>query len=66
MNRLRIQNVTYVIKQLNVLLAEGERDMEMVSTLILQYERMLLGLTRNERDTNTRQDFGISMLELAK
>ncbi|OPG95640.1 hypothetical protein B2I21_19845 [Chryseobacterium mucoviscidosis] len=66
LNRLRIQNVTYVIKQLNVLLAEGERDMEMVSSLILQYERMLLGLTRNERDADTRKDFGISMQELAR
>ncbi|KGP78927.1 Na+/H+ antiporter [Paenibacillus sp. MAEPY2] len=66
LNRLRIQNVTYVIKQLNVLLAEGERDMELVSSLILQYERMLLGLTRNERDADTRKDFGTAMQELAR
>ncbi|KAG2857003.1 hypothetical protein PC115_g25835, partial [Phytophthora cactorum] len=51
---------------LNVLLAEGERDMEMVSSLILQYERMLLGLTRNERDADTRKDFGTAMQELAR
>ncbi|KOY16143.1 Na+/H+ antiporter [Paenibacillus xylanivorans] len=66
LNRLRIQNVTYVIKQLNVLLAEGERDMEMVSSLILQYERMLLGLTRNEPDIGTRKELGKSMQELAR
>ncbi|RAW09377.1 Na+/H+ antiporter [Paenibacillus taichungensis] len=66
LNSLRIQNIAYVIKQLNVLLAEGEQDMEMVSSLILQYERMLLGLTRNEPDTGTRKEFGISMQELAR
>ncbi|MGV2882629.1 Na+/H+ antiporter [Paenibacillus taichungensis] len=66
LNSLRIQNIAYVIKQLNVLLAEGEQDMEMVSSLILQYERMLLGLTRNEKDTGTRKEFGISMQELAR
>ncbi|MGX1832161.1 Na+/H+ antiporter [Paenibacillus taichungensis] len=66
LNTLRIQNIAYVIKQLNVLLVEGEQDMEMVSSLILQYERMLLGLTRNEKDTGTRKEFGISMQELAR
>jgi CPA1 family monovalent cation:H+ antiporter len=66
LNSLRIKNITYVIKQLNVQLAEGEQDMEMVSSLILQYERMLLGLTRNEKDTGTRKEFGISLQELAR
>ncbi|WP_413371786.1 Na+/H+ antiporter [Paenibacillus taichungensis] len=66
LNSLRIKNIAYVIKQLNVLLAEGDWDMEMVSSLILQYERMLLGLTRNEPDTGTRKEFGISMQELAR
>ncbi|MGW7162965.1 Na+/H+ antiporter [Paenibacillus taichungensis] len=66
LNSLRIKNITYVIKQLNVQLAEGEQDMEMVSSLILQYERMLLGLTRNEKETGTRKEFGISLQELAR
>ncbi|PIH56128.1 Na+/H+ antiporter [Paenibacillus sp. LK1] len=66
LNSLRIKNITYVIKQLNVQLVEGEQDMEMVSSLILQYERMLLGLTRNEKDTGTRKEFGISLQELAR
>jgi len=66
LNTLRIQNIAYVIKQLNVLLVEGEQDMEMVSSLILQYERMLLGLTRKEPDTGSRKEFGVSMQELAR
>ncbi|MEC0240110.1 Na+/H+ antiporter [Paenibacillus dokdonensis] len=66
LNRLRIQNIAYVIKQLNVLLAEGEPDMETVSSLILQNERMLLHLTRNESDTGTRKEFDLSMQELAR
>ncbi|MBE9918357.1 Na+/H+ antiporter [Paenibacillus donghaensis] len=66
LTRLRIQNITYVIQQLNALLAEGEPDMESVSSLILQYERALLHLTRDESDTGTRQEFEISMQELAR
>ncbi|OZB92387.1 Na+/H+ antiporter [Paenibacillus sp. XY044] len=63
---LRIQNIAYVIKQLNALLAEGQPDMETVSSLILQYEHTLLRLTRKESDTYNRKDFDISMQELAR
>ncbi|GIP26474.1 Na+/H+ antiporter [Paenibacillus sp. J23TS9] len=66
LTRLRIQNISYVIKQLNALLAVGEPDMETVSSLILQNERMLLHLTRNESDTGTRKEFDLSMQELAR
>jgi len=63
--RLRIQNTSYVIKQLNLLLTDGELDMESVSSMILKYEFMLLRLTRND-DYNAREQYGSSMLELAK
>jgi monovalent cation/hydrogen antiporter len=63
---LKIQNVTYVIKKLNVLLTKGEVDIETASSQILQYERMLLHLTRNESDTNARKEFDISMQKLAR
>lgn len=66
LTKLKIQNITYVIKQLNVLLAKGEVGMETASSLILQYERMLLHLTRNESDTSARKEFDISMQELAR
>ncbi|PQP88426.1 sodium:proton antiporter [Paenibacillus sp. AR247] len=64
--KLRIQNTAYVIKELNALLAKGETDMESVSSLILQYERTLLLLTRNESDTYNREEFDIMMQELAR
>ncbi|MBY3620933.1 Na+/H+ antiporter [Acinetobacter sp. CUI P1] len=66
LTKLKIQNITYVIKQLNVLLAKGGVGMETASSLILQYERMLLHLTRNESDTSARKEFDISMQELAR
>jgi Na+/H+ antiporter len=66
LTRLKIQNISYVIKQLNALLAEGELDVGTVSSMILQYERRLLRLTRNESDTGTRKEFFISMQELAR
>lgn len=44
--------------------------METVSSLILQYERMLLHLTRNESrdesDAFNRKEFDLSMQELAR
>lgn len=64
--KLRIQNTAYVLKELNALLAKGETDMESVSSLILQYERTLLLLTRNESDTYNREEFDILMQELAR
>ncbi|MFF2911482.1 Na+/H+ antiporter [Paenibacillus sp. NPDC057934] len=67
LTRLRIQNMAYVIKQLNVLLAEGEPDhMETVSALILHQERTLLYLSKNESVTDTRKEFNISLQELAR
>ncbi|GIP23138.1 Na+/H+ antiporter [Paenibacillus sp. J22TS3] len=64
--RLRTQNTAYVIKQLNARLAEGGPDMETVSSLILQYERTLLRLTRNDSDTYSRQEFDSSLEEMAR
>ncbi|MEK4059966.1 MULTISPECIES: Na+/H+ antiporter [unclassified Paenibacillus] len=66
LNSLRIQNIAYVIKQLKTLLTEGAPDMEAVNSVVLQYERMLLRLTRSESDTGTRKEFDVSMLELAR
>ncbi|QSF43757.1 Na+/H+ antiporter [Paenibacillus tianjinensis] len=64
--RLRIQNISYVLKQLNALLAEGKPEMETVSAFILQYERMLLRLNRNQSGTGTREDYDLSLQELAR
>ncbi|NUU60408.1 Na+/H+ antiporter [Paenibacillus agri] len=65
--RLRIHNIAYVIKQLNVLLAEGEPDhMVTVSALILHQERTLQHLSKNESVTDTRKEFDISLQELAR
>ncbi|MED5016471.1 Na+/H+ antiporter [Paenibacillus chibensis] len=70
LTRLKMNNIAYVIQQLNVLLAKGEPDMETVSSLILQYERMLLHLTRNESrdesDTFNRKEFDLTVQELAR
>ncbi|GIO28938.1 MULTISPECIES: Na+/H+ antiporter [Paenibacillus] len=66
LTKLRIRNITYVIEKLNGLLAEGEPDMESVSSLILQYERRLLYLTRDESDTGNRKEFDTSMQEVAR
>ncbi|MDR9855474.1 Na+/H+ antiporter [Paenibacillus sp. VCA1] len=66
LTKLRIRNITYVIQQLNGLLAEGKPDMELVSSLILQYERTLLHLTRDESDTGNRKEFDTSMQEVAR
>ncbi|AIQ48524.1 sodium:proton antiporter [Paenibacillus sp. FSL R7-0273] len=66
LTRLRIRNVTYVLGQLNALLAEGGPDIEAVSTFKLQYERMLLRLTRGEAYTGSREEYGESMQELAR
>lgn len=64
LSRLKIKNIAYVIKQLKAQLVENELDMETVSSMILQYERMLQRLTRNESDT--RKEFDISIQELAR
>ncbi|WP_162272662.1 hypothetical protein [Paenibacillus tuaregi] len=40
--------------------------METVSSLILQYERTLLRLTRNDSDTYSRQEFDSSLEEMAR
>lgn len=66
LSRLKIKNIAYVIKQLKAQLVENELDMETVSSMILQYERMLQRLTRNESDTDTRKEFDISIHELAR
>ncbi|WP_054941646.1 Na+/H+ antiporter [Paenibacillus ihuae] len=64
--RLRSQNISYVLKQLNALLAEGKPEMETVSAFILQYERMLLRLNRDQSSTGTREDYDLSLQELAR
>ncbi|CAH1195272.1 Sodium, potassium, lithium and rubidium/H(+) antiporter [Paenibacillus auburnensis] len=64
--RLRSQNIAYVLKQLNALLAEGKQEMETVSAFILQYERMLLRLNRDQSATGTREDYDLSLQELAR
>lgn len=64
--RLRSQNISYVLKQLNALLAEGKPEMETVSAFILQYERMLLRLKRDQSGAGTREDYDLSLQELAR
>lgn len=66
LTRLKIQNTAYVIDQLKRLLSEGESDIEAVSSLILQYESILLRMTRNESDTYTRREFDLSMQDLGR
>lgn len=64
--RLRIQNISYVIEQLNGLLSLGEPDIETVNSLILHYERVLLRLDRNQPDAAAREGFEYAMQELAR
>ncbi|MDF9844347.1 MULTISPECIES: Na+/H+ antiporter [unclassified Paenibacillus] len=66
LSRLRTRNVTYVLQQLNGLLAEGGEDIEAVSSFILQYERMLLRLTRGEAYSGSRGEYDESIRELAR
>jgi len=66
LTRLKIQNTVYVIEQLKGLLSEGESDIEAVSSLILQYESILLRMTRNESDTYSRREFDLSMQDLGR
>ncbi|MBY0011866.1 Na+/H+ antiporter [Paenibacillus typhae] len=66
LNRLRIRNVTYVLKELNTLLAEGGPDIAAVSTFILQYERLLLRLTRGEAYSGSREEYDESIRELSR
>lgn len=66
LTRLKIQNMAYVIEQLKGLLSEGESDIEAVSSLILQYESILLRMTRNESDTYSRREFDLSMQDLGR
>ncbi|MNW64268.1 hypothetical protein D3C74_425370 [compost metagenome] len=40
--------------------------METVSAFILQYERMLLRLNRNQSGTGTREDYDLSLQELSR
>lgn len=66
LTRLKIQNMAYVIEQLKGLLSEGESDIEAISSLILQYESILLRMTRNESDTYSRREFDLSMQDLGR
>ncbi|CAM4464780.1 Na+/H+ antiporter [Paenibacillus typhae] len=66
LSRLRIRNVTFVLQQLNGLLAEGGPDLDEVSSFILQYERLLLRLTRGEAYSVSREEYDESILEQAR
>lgn len=66
LGRLRVQNVAYVLKQLNALLAEGKHDVETVNSFILQQERMLMRLNRNDADTGTRAEYELLLQELGR
>jgi CPA1 family monovalent cation:H+ antiporter len=66
LNRLRTQNVAYVLKKLNELLADSPPETETVNSFILQYERMLMRLSRTESYTGTREDYDLSLQELAR
>lgn len=63
--RLRIQNCTYVLEQLNALLAQGGPDLEPVTMFLLQYERVLLRLNRSG-DAGSREEYEQSMQELGR
>ena len=66
LGRLRIQNVTYVLKQLNALLTAGGQDVETVNSFILQQERMLMRMTRNDADTGSREEYELTLQELGR
>ncbi|WP_042197102.1 Na+/H+ antiporter [Paenibacillus camerounensis] len=66
LSRLRIRNITYVLEQLKGPLLEDGPDIETVSSFILQYERMLLRLTRGEAYSGSREDYDESIRELAR
>jgi CPA1 family monovalent cation:H+ antiporter len=63
--RLRIRNCTYVLEQLNALLAQGGPDLEPVTMFLLQYERVLLRLNRSG-DAGSREEYEQSMQELGR
>ncbi|WP_342562177.1 Na+/H+ antiporter [Paenibacillus sp. FSL R7-0345] len=66
LSRLRIRNVTYVLEQLKGPAAEAGPDIETISSFILQYERMLLRLTRGEAYSGSREEYDESIQELAR
>lgn len=66
LDKLRILNITYVLKQLRDLLIKDELDIEIVSTFILHYEGRLRRLKGSEAVSATKQEFDTELQELAR
>ncbi|WP_341347059.1 Na+/H+ antiporter [Paenibacillus sp. FSL K6-1217] len=65
-NRLQSGIFTYVLERLRELQNTGEMEPEVISSLILRYERGRLRLTRPESISATKQEFEESLQELSR
>ncbi|QUL56745.1 Na+/H+ antiporter [Paenibacillus tritici] len=65
-NRLQSGIFAYVLEQLRVLQNTGEMEPEVISSLILRYERGRLRLTRQESISATKREFEESLHELSR
>ena len=65
-NRLQAGIFTYVLEQLRELQNTGEMEPEVISSLILRYERGRLRLTRQESISATKREFEESLHELSR
>ncbi|WP_340022428.1 Na+/H+ antiporter [Paenibacillus sp. FSL K6-1096] len=65
-NKLQSGNFAYVLDQLRELQHSGEMDPEVVSSLILRYERGRLRLTRPESISTAKREFEEALQELSR
>lgn len=65
-NRLQAGIFAYVLEQLRELQNTGEMEPEVISSLILRYERGRLRLTRQESISATKREFEESLHELSR
>ncbi|MFD2876527.1 hypothetical protein ACFTAO_12080 [Paenibacillus rhizoplanae] len=65
-NRLQSGIFAYVLEQLRELQNTGEMEPEVISSLILRYERGRLRLTRQESISATKREFEESLHELSR
>lgn len=65
-NKLQSGNFAYVLDQLRELQNTGEMDPEVVSSLILRYERGRMRLTRPESISSTKREFEEALQELSR
>ncbi|NQX49787.1 Na+/H+ antiporter [Paenibacillus tritici] len=65
-NRLQSGNFNYVLEQLRELQHTGETEPEVISALIMRYERGRLRLTRTESISATKREFEEALQELSR